>query len=308
MDPAPQLRGYFAPTRLVRSAALSRDGADVWLKLECELPTGSFKVRGALYALARRIEQGRVHEVIAASTGNHGAAVAWAAKQVGVRARIFLPHGANPAKVANIRAFGAEITEAGSTLTDAIRAAEDFAAASGGYLLADAKDADVPVGAGTIGSEIVEQLSGVDVIYVGVGDTALIRGVASSAKAARPGVRVVGVQAAGAPAYYRSWKSGRVETTATADTMADGLATTHPLQPNVDAIRALVDDMQLVSEDEMLDAIALVLRHEKLVIEPAAAATVAAFTRDTSVTGSVVLVISGGNVAPAVLQEAQRRG
>jgi threonine dehydratase len=292
------------PTRLVRSDSLSRDGRNVWLKLESELPTGSFKVRGALYSLARRLEQGRIDEVVAASTGNHGAAVAWAAKRLGVRARIFVPSAANPAKTGKIRAQGGELSESGTTLTHAIRAAEEYAARAGSFLLADAGDGDVPVGAGTMGSEIVRQLPDVDVIYTGVGDTALIRGVARAAKQAKPSVRMVGVQSEEAPAYYRSWKSGRIERTATANTIADGLATTDPLQPNVDIIRQLVDDMQLVSEAELLEAIRYVLFEEHLVIEPAAAAPVAAIRRVPPAGTNVVLVISGANIAPEVLRRA----
>ncbi|HMC57356.1 MAG TPA: pyridoxal-phosphate dependent enzyme [Gemmatimonadaceae bacterium] len=305
--PADFLRQHLElPTRLIRAESLSRDGHAVWLKLESELPTGSFKVRGASYALAIRMEQGPVREVVAASTGNHGAAVAWAAKTLGTGARIFVPHGANPAKTGKIQALGAALTEAGTTLTHAIRAAEEYASKSDAFLLADAGDGDVPVGAGTLGTEIVRQLPDVDVIYTGVGDTALIRGVARAAKTIKPAVRFVGVQAEEAPAYFRSWKSGRVERTETADTIADGLATTDPLQLNVDAIRELVDDMQLVSEQELLDAIALVLKEERLVIEPAAASTVAAIRSVPPVGANVVLVISGGNIAPDVLDRARR--
>jgi threonine dehydratase len=306
-DPATIIYRHFSASRLVRSKLLSRDGADVYLKLELELPTGSFKVRGALYALARRLEKGSVSEVVAASTGNHGAAVAWAGKELGVRARIFLPRDSNPTKVDNIRSLGAAITEHGSLLSDAIGAAERYASETGAFLLADAADSDVPIGAGTIGSEIVEQLPDVDVIYVPVGDTALIRGIASAAKAKRPSVRILAVQSTGAPAYYRSWKSGKIETTKSADTIADGLATTQPLRQNVDAIRTLVDDFELVTDDELLAAIALMMKGEKMTIEPAAAASVAAFTRAPT-RGNVVLIISGSNIAPAVLDAARRLG
>lgn len=279
----------------------------MWLKLESELPTGSFKVRGALYALAERVERGTIDEVVAASTGNHGAAVAWAARTLGTRARIFVPHNANPAKIGKIRALGARLEEAGTTLTHAIRAAEKFASESGAFLLADAGDGDVPVGAGTMGTEIVQQLPDVDVVYTGVGDTALIRGVARAAKRMNPAVRFIGVQSEEAPAYYRSWKSGRVERTETANTIADGLATTDPLQPNVDAIRELVDDMVLVSEADLLDAIAFVLGKEQLVIEPAAAAPVAAIRRYPPRAAHVVLVISGANIAPDILERVRKR-
>ncbi|HJQ18942.1 MAG TPA: pyridoxal-phosphate dependent enzyme [Gemmatimonadaceae bacterium] len=303
---ADSLRRYFRPTPLVPSPALSGHTTSVWLKVETGLPTGSFKVRGAVWSLARELERGPVAEVVAASTGNHGAAVAWAAQQLGVRARIFVPERANPTKLDKIRGFGAHLEESGRDLTEAIRAAERYAEDSGAFLLADAMVADVPVGAGTMGVEIAKQLPNVDIIYVGVGDTALVRGVAGAVKLVLPHVRVVGVAASGAPAYYRSWKSGRVETTASADTFADGLAVSHPLQPNVDAIRRLVDDFELVTDDEMLAAIAFLLREEERVIEPAAAAPVAAFMRARPSAGNVVLVISGANIAPDVLARARQ--
>ena len=303
------LYNYFAPTRLVRSELLSTPDVTVYLKMECELPTGSFKVRGALYALSRRLERGAVQEVVAASTGNHGAAVAWAAKQLGVKARIFLPRGSNPAKVERIRALGAAITEDGALLSEAIAGAEIYASETGAYLLADASDRDVPVGAGTIGVELLEQLPSVECIYVPIGDTALARGVGKAVKTKKNAVRVIGVQAEKAPAYYRSFKHDRIETTDTADTIADGLATTHPLELTVMEIRRLRHDVVLVSEQEMIDAIRLLLYGEHLVIEPSSAATVAAFRRcHTPELGRVVvLLLTGSNVAPDVLARAAER-
>jgi threonine dehydratase len=300
------LYNYFSPTRLIRSELLSTGDVTVNLKLEGELPTGSFKVRGALYALSRRMERGGVKEVVAASTGNHGAAVAWAAKQLGVRARIFLPVGANPAKVDKIRALGAAITEDGTLLSEAISGAEIYAGERDAYLLADAVDRDVPVGAGTIGSEILEQLPEVDCVYVPVGDTALARGVGKVLKTKRNAIRVIGVQAERAPAYYLSFKHDRIETTDTADTIADGLATTQPLEPNVMEIRRLLQDVVLISEEEMIDAIRALLYGEHVVIEPAGAASVAAFRRyHTPEMGKeVVLLLTGSNVAPDVLARA----
>lgn len=296
------LRDRFPPSRLIRAAALSEyAGADVHLKLESELPTGSFKVRGALYALSTRLEAGPVTEVVAASTGNHGAAVAWAGRELGVRAQIFVPSGANATKTERIRALGAQLTETGRDIEDARRAAESYVLERPAMLLDDATSPDVPVGAGTIGVEILDQLPDCATVIVPVGDSALIRGVAAAMKAVRPDVRIVGVQASGAPAYYRSWQTGQVVTTETADTIADGLATTRPTAPNVAAIRELVDEMVLVGEEQMLDAMRLLLRTERLVAEPAAAASVAALLGGgSSHVRPVVALITGGNVAPEV--------
>jgi threonine dehydratase len=145
----------------------------------------------------------------------------------------------------------------------------------------------------------VEQLGDFGALYVPVGDSALIRGVAAAVKSQRPFVRVVGVQAAGAPSYYRSWKAGHVVTTATADTIADGLATTRPTESNVVAVRALVDEMVLVTEQAMRDAMRLLLMSDEIVAEPSAAASVAALLdAGQAHSGGVVALITGRNVAP----------
>ena len=289
-----------SPTRLVRSDALSkRVGGDVHLKLELELPTGSFKVRGALYALSKRLERGPITEVVAASTGNHGAAVAWAASELGVKAQIFVPVGANAVKTARIRSLGAHLTEVGADIEAARRAAERRAETDGAFLLDDATNVDVPIGAGTIGSEIVDQLPTCATVIVPVGDSALIRGVASAVKSRLPDAVIVGVQAERAPAYYESWRAGHVITTATADTMADGLATTTPTADNVVAVRELVDAMVLVTEAEMLDAIRWLSANDGIVIEPAAAAAVALLLRPKpEYRAPMVVVLTGQNLAP----------
>jgi len=272
---------------------------DVHLKLEGELPTGSFKVRGAYYALSTHSQAHAVSEVVAASTGNHGAAVAWAARELGISAQVFVPVGANAVKVARIESLGARLTEVGADIEDARRAAESYASQPHALLLDDATDAHVPMGAGTIGLELIEQLREFEAVYVPVGDSALIRGVAATVKAGRPYVRVVGVQAAGAPSYYRSWKSGRVVTTETADTIADGLATTRPTEANVIAVRELVDEMVLVTEDEMRAAMRLLLSSDDVVAEPAAAASVAALLQAAGAHDRpVIALITGRNVAP----------
>ena len=296
------MRDRFAPTTLVRSSVLSeRAGVDVHLKLESELPTGSFKVRGAYYALWMHRQDRGVSEVVAASTGNHGAAVAWAARELGVPAHVFVPVGANAVKVQRIKSLGARLVEEGADIEGARRAAESYASRAGALLLDDATDPNVPVGPGTIGLELLDQLPDCGTVFVPVGDSALIRGVAAAMKAGRSDVRIVGVQASGAPAYHRSWHSGRVITTDTADTIADGLATTRPTEANVAAIRNLVDEMVLVTEQEMLDAMRLLLTSDDIVAEPAAAASVAALLWSSHThSRPVVCLITGRNVAPEV--------
>jgi len=301
------LTKYLPPTRLIAAPSLQKDSRQkVFLKLESELPTGSFKVRGALYALYVNLERRAVNEVVASSTGNHGAAVACAAKQLGVRARIFLPENSNPVKKSNIARLGAEIVEKGAVdLAGAFQAAADYARKSGAFFLNDADDPDLPAGPGTIACEILESAPDVDSIYVPMGDTALIRGVAEAAKQLSANVRIVGVQSERAPSYALSWKAGHAVGTETCDTIADGLATRTPLPANVEAIRRLVDDVVLVSEAEMVHAIRQLALDEHVVAEPAGAAATAAFLKSWSKHGaSVALLLTGANVSTEVFRAA----
>ena len=298
---------YFARTRLVRAPFLSQRAAkNVYLKLETELPTGSFKVRGALYALAQRMEKEAVREVIASSTGNHGAAVAYAAKEFGIAARIFLPANCNPVKRGRIAALGAAIVASGGgDLASAFQLASEYAQQPGVYFLNDATDLDLPAGPATIACEILEQLPNASAMVVPMGDTALIRGVAAAAKQVAPQVRIIGVQAEQAPAYYLSWKEGKVVGTETCDTIADGLATRTPETANVRDVRNLVDDVGLVSEEQMLEAIAILLIEEHIVAEPAGAASTAALLGAGEGYGdSPVLLVSGANISREVLNRA----
>jgi threonine dehydratase len=301
------LAKYFAATRLIGAAFLSeRVGKRVWLKLEADLPTGSFKVRGALWALATQLARGRVEEVVASSTGNHGAAVAYAGKLLGVKARIFLPVGCNPVKRGKIASLGAEIVEGGGAdLAAAFELAEEYAKGPGVYFLHDATDVDLPAGPGTIGCEILEQLPDVSAIVVPMGDTALIRGIAAAVKQLAPQVKIIGVQAEQAPAYYRSWKEDRVVGTETCDTIADGLATRTPDAANVRDVKTLVDKVVLVSEGAMLQAIEILLVEEHVLAEPAGAASTAALLAAGADFGdNVVLVVSGANISREVLRRA----
>jgi threonine dehydratase len=276
---------------------------EVYLKVESDLPTGSFKVRGAMYSLSERLRRGRVSEVTAASTGNHGAAVAYAARVLGIGATIFVPDRPNPVKAQRIRELGARLIESGPDLSMAIDAAYDYTARSGAFFLHDASDPDVPVGTATIGYEILTERPETTAIYVPVGDSALIRGVASAAKYLQPSIRIVGVVAERAPAYFLSWQSRRVIETETADTIADGLAVRRPLAANVAAICDLVDDMRVVSEEEMRSAIAFLAAHEQLIAEPAAAAAVAALRQEREPgAGRIALLVTGANIAPDLRQ------
>ena len=303
------LRPLLRPTRLVPAERIGRESdTQIYLKLETDLPTGSFKPRGALYALMKTLQQRSVKGVVAASTGNHGAAVAYAARLAKLPATIFLPQNPNPIKRARIVSLGATVEEV-EWKPDALgNAATAFAQEHDYYFLNDASDELVPVGTATIAAEILDELPTPDVIIVPMGDTALIRGVAAEAKGRRPGIRIVGVQAAQAPSYARSWHENRVVTTETCDTIADGLATSVPLEPNVRAIRDLVDEVTLLSEDELLQGIRTLLFEEHVIAEPAGAAATAAYLQNRAVYAgrSVVLLVTGSNITHELISLCSR--
>jgi threonine dehydratase len=296
----------FGPTRIVRAQSLCLPNRDVYLKLETDLPTGTFKVRGAVHSLSVNVAKGAVAEVVAASTGNHGAAVAYAGRLLGVPARIFLPANPNAVKAARIRDLGATLVESGVDLSAAIDAAQAYASRTGAFFLHDASDPDVPAGTATIGEEIVKQLPAAEAVYVPMGDTALIRGVAAALKRLKPSITVVGVVAEQAPAYFHSWRSGTVVETETANTIADGLAVRRPLAPNVASIRALVDAVEMVSEQELLAAIAWLESREHVVAEPAGAAATAALVKRHGGERVAVALVTGRNIAPEILERARR--
>jgi threonine dehydratase len=301
------LSQYLPQTRLVLSPSLQESqGQKVWLKLESELPTGSFKVRGAIYAVLVNEQRLATREVVASSTGNHGAAVAYAAQLLGWQARIFLPEKSNPVKRKNIERLGAAIEEKGTLdLAGAFEAASAYAQRTGAFFLNDATDEDLPAGPGTIACEIFEQQPEIDVIYVPMGDTALIRGVAEAAKQISRKVKIIGVQSERAPSYFLSWKEGRAVGTETCDTIADGLATRTPVPANVAAIRELVDEVILVSEEVMLQAIGRLLIDEHVVAEPAGAAATAAYLKSLDRNcGNVALLVTGANASTGVLRQA----
>jgi threonine dehydratase len=300
------LRQFLKPTRLVQAERLGNATTKIYLKLETDLPTHSFKPRGALYALMKNLQQRSIGGVVAASTGNHGAAVAYAARLAKIPATIFLPQNPNPIKRARIITLGATVEEVASQAGALADAAASFAEEHNYYFLNDASDDLVPAGTATIAAEILDELPAPDVLIVPMGDTALIRGVAAEAKRRRPAVKIVGVQAAEAPSYFRSWHEDRVVTTETCNTIADGLATCVPLEHNVRVIRELVDEVCLVSEDELLYGIRTLLFEEHVVAEAAGAAATAAYLQNQAAYAgrNVVLLVTGANIPHELLSRA----
>jgi threonine dehydratase len=303
------LRLVVPESRFLASAKLSgRGGGWVYLKLESEGPTGSFKVRGAYHAIAVRQKQmnGKLPGVVTSSTGNHGAAVAYAAFMQHVPARIYLPENPNPVKKARIADFGAEIVQVGKYLEQTRQHAAKFAEESGWYDVVDGSEPEMLPGTATIACEILDKLHHVDVFFVPVGDSTLIRGFAFAAKQILPAVKIVGVQAERAPAYSLSFAKGHAVSTDCSDTIADGLSVRDTTEENVREIAALVDEFVLVSEEEMLGAMKYLIMQEHVLAEPAGAATTAAFLKTAAnhTKKTAVLLVTGSNVTEDLLLRA----
>src|ERR1700751_6014244 len=272
LDARKFLTEFLTPTRLVRAESLERaSDAQVWLKLEIENPTGTFKVRGALNAVRHRLQESRLEGIVTSSTGNHGAAIVFAAREMKLKSRIYLPENPNLVKRDRIAKLGAEIVEVGQALEESREHAAKFSKESGWPVIVDVDDPYIAAGAATIACEILDQAPSTDVIVVPIGDSNLIRGIAFAAKQIRPTIRIIGVQAEAAPAYYLSWKQHRSLSTESADTIADGLSTRTTTEDNVSQLTALIDNIRLVTDDEMLHAIAFLLLNETTVAEHAGA-------------------------------------
>jgi len=188
----------------------------------------------------------------------------------------------------------------GPDITHAFAEASAYSSRTGAYFLNDATDPDLPAGPGTIGLEILSELPSVRAVYVPMGDTALIRGIGAAIKPSHRHVRIIGVQAERAPSYYLSWKEGRPVEVEIGETCADGLATKTAIAENVRAIRDLVDDVLLVTEEQLLAAIRLLYERENELAEPAGAAATAAFLERPTMEGPVVLLVTGANISDAV--------
>jgi len=298
---------FWPITRLVEAESLSRlTGKTVYLKLENDLPTGSFKPRGALYALSTNRTKG-VREVVAFSTGNHGIAVAYSAHLLNINATIVLPHNANPVKRQKILRLGAKLIEHGRNSYEASIVAKQYARDHGAYLLDDITNRHIVVGSATIASEILDQAPSVDAVISPIGDSSLIRGIAGMMQLMAPGVKTIGVQPKNAPTYYEAWKKGLPTDIRLRKTMADGLSTPKADLENVRVLSHCVHDIVLVSEQQMLSAVRHLLIEEHVVSEPAGAASTAAVVALNSTEfQNIVLIVSGANISPEVLRLALR--
>ncbi|MCA1584260.1 MAG: threonine/serine dehydratase [Acidobacteria bacterium] len=279
-------------------------GADrpLWLKCENLQPMGAFKIRGAINMLAHLSADQLARGVITYSSGNHGQAVALAARERGARAVIVMPTTAPAIKVDGARGYGADVLFAGTTSTDRKVRAEQEAEARGLTIVPPFDHPWIIAGQGTSGLEILEQAPDVATVFVPMGGGGLISGVAAALKLSKPEVRVVGVEPEGAPKMTRSREAGHPVTLEWSASIADGLLTMRPGDLTFKHVQAFVDTIVTVTDEQIARAVAWLSRHARLVVEPSGAATVAAVAAglsDPSLDGPCVAIVSGGNVEPS---------
>ena len=299
------LAAYLEPTPLVRREAVcSALGLGVWLKCENLLPTAAFKVRGGLNLVGR--DPTARAGVMAASTGNHGQSLAYAGDVFGVPVTIFVPKGANPLKVAAMRANGATIVEHGNDYDDAREECQRRAAATGTRYVHSGNEPFLIAGVATAALEVLTERPDLDVLIVPIGGGSGASGAALVAKALRPEITVIGVQAEGASAAYRAWRDRAPRTTERAATFAEGLATRTSFDLPQRMLAALLDDFVLVTDDELYAAMRLLLVEGHLVAEGAGAAAIAAARRFSGrLAGKrVACWVSGGNATADSLRRA----
>jgi threonine dehydratase len=283
----------------------SHIGCEVWVKHENHQPIGAFKVRGGINLLSQMSQGDRAKGVITASTGNHGQSIAYASRLFGVKATVCVQKGANPDKVAAMRALGADIVEGRGDFDEAVLLAIDLAKERGLRYIHTANEPDLIAGVGTLALEMVEDQPDLDVVIVAAGAGTLSSGVATVYKALSPGTRVVAVQTEAAPSLSMSWRSGVIERTASANTIADGLAVKQSFELPVKIVHELVDDFRLVSEEELRAAIRLYVEKAHTIAEGAGAAPLAAAVnmRRELAGKKVGLVLSGGNLTASMLRQ-----
>jgi threonine dehydratase len=306
---AGRLAGQVENTPCLHSRTLSQiTGAEVYLKFENLQFTSSFKERGALNRLSTLSQEERRRGVIAVSAGNHAQGVAYHAQRMGIPAVIVMPRFTPTVKVERTRGFGAEVVLSGDSFDDTKVEAARIAAARGLTMVHPYDDAAVIAGQGTIGLEMLAAQPDLDVLCVAIGGGGLISGIATAARAIKPGIQVVGVQTEHFPSMYAAFKG--IEMPSAVATLAEGIAVKQPGVITREIVRRLVDDVLLVSEGDIEHAIVLLLEIEKTVVEGAGAAGLAALMRHKArfAGRKVGIILCGGNIDPMVLADIIERG
>jgi threonine dehydratase len=289
-------------TPVLTSASLSQiTGTTLVLKAENLQRTGSFKVRGALNRLSGLSGAQRAKGVVAASAGNHGQAVAWAAQQLGVPCTVVMPIGASVTKLAATRGYGATVVLEGDVFDDAMAAARRRSAETGELLIHAFDDPLVIAGQGTVGLELLDQLADLDTLLIPVGGGGLAAGIALAVTEKRPSLRLIGVQAAACAPWVGRQPAGY--------TIADGIAVKKPGEMTRAILESRLSDVRTVSDEAVAEAILLLLERSKLLVEGAGAVAVAALLApDANSEGTTCALLSGGNIDPSSLLSVVRAG
>jgi threonine ammonia-lyase medium form len=282
---------------LTSSLLNERTGNEIYLKAEHLQKTGSFKIRGAANAVKQAVTEG-AQFITAASSGNHGQAVAYIANKLGVPATIVVPEDANRAKVAAIEAYGGNVVYCGLTSADRIPKAEQLAEENNGLYIPPYDHPHVIAGQGTIGLELLEQVPDIDIVVVPVGGGGLISGILTAVKGLNPDIRVIGVEPETANDTYLSLSNHQITAISGTVTIADGLRTSQPGQLTFPILQELLDDLVLVSETEIKEAFRFMMERTKQLVEPsgAAAAAVVLSGKLDARRKKIAIILSGGNV------------
>jgi len=279
-------------------------GRPLWLKCESLQPGGAFKIRGAFNMVAQLSPEERKRGVITYSSGNHGQAVALAARQLGAAAVIVMPETAPKIKVEGARGFGAEVVFEGTTSLHRRARAEALAAERGLVMIPPFDHEQIIAGQGTLGLEILDQLPTARTVLVPIGGGGLISGVSAAIKQSHPGVAVVGIEPSGAAGMKGSLEAGEVRTLEGSTSIADGLMAARPGDLNFAHVQRFVDRIDTVDDEQIAAAVRWLFLRAKIVAEPSGAATVAAALSDTATyDGPVVAIVSGGNLDPSDLSK-----
>lgn len=296
-----RIRDYVYKTPLYSNVYLSRKtGAEIFLKLECYQPTGVFKIRGAFNIELENSHSIKKTGVVTASSGNHGLSVAYVAMQLGVKCQVVVTSNANPDKIKMIKLYGAEVIEDGPTSNSIIAKAREISEESGSFFIHPFDDPAIIAGQGTCGIEMFEERNDFDTVIVPVGGGGLISGVSTALKAKLPNCKIVGVEATGVPSLYESLKMGELYTVKDPKTIADGLLGQTIGKMNFEICKRNVDEVVLVSDESMKQAVKSLLFDCHILSEPSGAAPVAAVLDGSYKPDrgeKVGLVISGGNIA-----------
>lgn len=284
-------------TPVFHSSFLSKKaGADVYLKAENMQKTGAFKIRGAYNTVKKALNSGeKIKGFVTASSGNHGQAVAYSATMAGVGATVVLPKDASQAKINAIKGYGAKIVYIDPS-KDRLALAKNIAKEENLLFIPPFDHEDVISGQGTIGMEILEQVPNIDIVLVPIGGGGLISGILMAIKEIKPKVQVVGVEAVKSNCMYLSLQAGQILTLEKTDTIADGARTKRPGEITFDIIQRYVDEIILVEEEEIIDAMYLLMERQKIVVEPTGALSLAAALTGKFSGRKVICVLSGGNV------------